>query len=152
METLGFTVKKFNQLTLAELYRVLQLRSQVFVVEQNCVYQDIDGKDKQALHLLGKKNNVLVAYTRLFAPGICYDGASFGRVVVSMEERANKYGHDLVKASLQAIETHFGKTTVEISAQKYLLGFYSGHGFTAVGPEYLEDGIPHVHMVKFFND
>lgn len=149
METLTINVKKFEELSLTELYQLLQLRSEVFVVEQNCVYQDIDGKDEKALHLLVKKGTMLVAYTRLFAPGFYFEGASFGRVVVSPSFRGHKYGHKLVKASLEAITKYFGQVNVEISAQKYLLAFYKTHGFKAVGEEYLEDGIPHVHMVKF---
>lgn len=148
METLTVAVKKFDELSLTELYQLLQLRSEVFVVEQNCVYQDLDGKDQKALHLLVKKENELVAYTRLFAPGSYFKGASFGRVVVNPSFRGHKYGHQLVSASLEAIKKHFGGVNVEISAQKYLLAFYETHGFKAVGKEYLEDGIPHVHMVK----
>lgn len=148
METLKITVKKFDELSLTELYQLLQMRSEVFVVEQNCVYQDMDGKDQKALHLLVKKESELVAYTRLFAQGDYFEGASFGRVVVNPSFRGLKYGHELVKASLEAIAKHFGDVKVEISAQKYLLAFYETHGFKAVGEEYLEDGIPHVHMVK----
>ncbi len=141
-------VKTFNELTAQELYNLLQLRSEVFVVEQDCVYQDIDGKDQKALHVLGIKNNKIVAYTRVFKPGDYFAEASIGRVVVKEKERAFKYGYDVMNASIDAIKTNFNESIIKISAQTYLRKFYNNLGFTQVGEEYLEDGIPHIGMIK----
>lgn len=141
-------VKTFSELTTQELYNVLQLRSEVFVVEQDCVYQDVDGKDQKSLHVLGIKNDKIVAYTRVFKPGDYFEQASIGRVVVKENERAFKYGYDIMNASIDAIKTNFNKTIVKISAQTYLRKFYNNLGFKQVGKEYLEDGIPHIAMIK----
>ncbi|MGQ2983692.1 GNAT family N-acetyltransferase [Flavobacterium sp.] len=141
-----FKIKRFNELSLPELYEVLQLRSEVFVVEQNCVYQDIDGKDDKALHLLGTFGGKIVAYTRLFAPGYYFDNASIGRVVISPSYRDRKWGHDLMKASIDGIKEHFSTGNITISAQLYLKKFYESHGFVQDGEEYLEDDIPHIRM------
>ncbi len=104
---INISVKSFEELSTQELYDLLQLRSEVFVVEQDCVYQDIDGKDQKALHILGIKNNKIVAYTRVFKPGDYFKTASIGRVVVKENERAFKYGYDIMKASIDAIKTNF---------------------------------------------
>nr|WP_321229249.1 GNAT family N-acetyltransferase [uncultured Psychroserpens sp.] len=141
-------VKTFKELTTQELYDLLQLRSEVFVVEQNCVYQDIDGKDQKALHVIGFKNNKVVAYTRLFKPGDYFEYASIGRVVVSDKEREHKYGYDIMYASIKAIKSHYNETKIKISAQTYLKRFYNNLEFFEVGEEYLEDGIPHIGMIK----
>ncbi|CAM1352492.1 GNAT family N-acetyltransferase [Tenacibaculum crassostreae] len=145
---MNFSIKKFQELTTSELYELLQLRSEVFVVEQDCVYQDIDGKDLKALHVLGKKEGKIVAYTRLFNSGEYFDTPSIGRVVVKDTERKYGYGHDLMKASIQAIVDNYNETTITISAQTYLQKFYESHGFKQVGEGYLEDGIPHIRMVR----
>jgi len=141
-------IKSFPELTIQELYDILQLRSEVFVVEQNCVYQDIDYKDQKALHVLGIKNNQLIAYTRLFKPGDYFDHASIGRVVVKQQQRQYKYGYDIMKASIEAIKIHFNQTLIKISAQAYLKRFYNNLGFNEIGEEYLEDDIPHIAMIK----
>lgn len=143
-----FIVKSFDQLTTSELYAVLQLRSEVFVVEQDCVYQDIDGKDQKALHVLGFKNNQLIAYTRLFKPADYYEFASIGRVIVKQDERKYGYGHDLIRFSIATVKEQFSTTTIKIGAQTYLRKFYESHGFKKVGEDYIEDGIPHIHMVR----
>ncbi|WBX73685.1 GNAT family N-acetyltransferase [Tenacibaculum pacificus] len=143
-----FLIKKFTELTTSELYEILQLRSEVFVVEQDCVYQDIDGKDQKALHVLGIKEGSIVAYTRLFNSGDYFETPSIGRVVVKNNERTYGYGHHLIKASIQAIFDYYNENNITISAQKYLMKFYESHGFFKVGEGYLEDGIPHVKMKK----
>lgn len=140
-------VKSFTELTAQELYNVLQLRSEVFVVEQNCVYQDIDGKDGKALHTLGYKNETIVAYARVFRSGDYFSKSSIGRVVVAKNERQHKYGYDIMKASIEAIKTHFNESVIKISAQQYLIKFYNTLGFKMIGEAYLEDGIPHVAMI-----
>ncbi|MFC5194242.1 GNAT family N-acetyltransferase [Bizionia hallyeonensis] len=145
---LEIKTKTFQELTRDELYQLLQLRSEVFVVEQYCVYQDIDGKDDKALHVLGFKNDKIVAYTRIFKPGFYFDNASIGRVVVKNSERKNQYGYVIMKASISAIKNIYNETTIKISAQTYLKTFYTNLGFQEVGKGYLEDGIPHIGMVK----
>ena len=141
-----YFVKKFSELTTTELYKILQLRSEVFVVEQDCVYQDLDFKDQKSLHVFGFKNDNIIAYTRIFKPGDYFDNASIGRVVVADTERKFGYGHDVIKASINAIKTHFNVDEITISAQKYLKFFYESHNFIQIGEEYLEDGIPHIRM------
>ena len=140
-------VKTYSELTKDELYSLLQLRSEVFVVEQDCVYQDIDGKDQQALHVLGFKENQLIAYTRIFKPGDYFNQASIGRVVVKENERHHKYGNQIMIVSIQAVKQYFNETTIKISAQCYLKKFYNNLGFKEIGEEYLEDGIPHIAML-----
>lgn len=143
-----FKIKSYIELTRDELYDVLKLRSEVFVVEQNCVYLDIDGKDDEALHILGYKEGALVAYTRVFPPGTYFEHASIGRVVVSASEREHKYGYDLMKVSIEATEKTYNVNTIKISAQTYLKKFYVNLGFEQVGEGYLEDGIPHIGMIR----
>lgn len=143
-----FLVKSFNELTNNELYDLLQLRSDVFVVEQNCVFLDLDTKDKEAIHIIGKKDHKIIACTRLFKPGAYYKEASIGRVVVKKEERKYGFGHELMQFSTNAIESLFETRIIKIGAQKYLKSFYETHGFNQIGEEYLEDGIIHIYMIK----
>ncbi len=145
---LDIQTKTFNQLKTKELYDLLQLRSEVFVVEQDCVYQDIDGKDQKALHILGYKEDKLVAYTRIFQQGDYFEEASIGRVVVKENQRQFGYGYNIMNASIEAIEKYFKTLEIRISAQTYLKKFYNNLGFKEVGEEYLEDGIPHINMLK----
>lgn len=145
---LDIQIKSFSELTTQELYHLLQLRSEVFVVEQDCVYQDIDGKDQKALHVLGYKEDTLVAYTRIFKPNDYFNESSIGRVVVLKSQRHNKYGYDIMEASIKAIKHHFSETLIKISAQCYLKQFYTNIGFKEIGKEYLEDDIPHIAMIK----
>ena len=141
--------KKWSEVSLEELYSVLRLRSEVFVVEQDCVYQDIDNKDQIAIHLLGYINKELIAYSRLFNEGDYFKETSFGRAIVKKEKRGQGYGDELVKESLKTIKNYYGNKKVKISAQAHLKSFYSKHAFIAKGKEYLEDGIPHVSMESF---
>ncbi|SFB76322.1 ElaA protein [Zunongwangia mangrovi] len=145
---MNISIKKFNELSLSELYQILQLRSEVFVVEQDCVYQDIDGKDDKALHIIGEVNGEIVAYTRCFDKGFYFEESAIGRVVVKDNQRKYGYGHQIMKASIEAIKDHFGTENIKLSAQQYLIKFYESHGFTSIGEGYLEDGIPHIAMVK----
>ena len=135
-------VKEWAELSTSEVESIFSLRSEVFVVEQDCVYQDIDGKDQKAKHVLGKKENDIVAYARIFKPGDYFKEASFGRAVVKKTERGKGVGDELVKNCLENIT----EEEIKISAQSYLKGFYGKHGFKAEGNEYLEDGIPHTAM------
>lgn len=145
---LDIKVKKFNELTIQELYSLLKLRSEIFVVEQDCVYQDLDGKDTKSLHVIGLKNNEVVAYTRIFKPGDYFDIASIGRVAVHKDHRKYGHGKDIMHASINAVNDKFKEQKIKISAQTYLNKFYTELGFEAIGEGYLEDGIPHIAMVK----
>ena len=143
-----FEIKRFNELSTQELYSLLQLRSEVFVVEQNCVYQDIDGKDAKAIHLLGSYNGEIVAYVRIFKAGDYFEQASIGRVVVKQNYRDRKWGYDLMNKAIQATEEVFNETKITISAQLYLKKFYENLGFIQTSEMYLEDDIPHIEMKK----
>ena len=145
---LQFKLKRFNELSVTQLYQILQLRSEVFVVEQNCVYQDIDGKDEKALHLLGEVEGKIVAYSRLFKAKDYFENASIGRVVIAAQFRAQKWGHDLMQNSISAVQSSFGMQPITISAQLYLKQFYESQGFEQVSETYLEDGIPHIEMLR----
>ncbi|MEZ4787460.1 MAG: GNAT family N-acetyltransferase [Flavobacterium haoranii] len=141
-----FEIKRFNELSTVELYDLLQLRSEVFVVEQNCIYQDIDGKDEKALHVLGYYQGDLAAYARLFNKGYYFDETSIGRFVVSPKYRDKKFGHDLMKTAIEAISEFYNEKEITISAQEYLQKFYESHGFVKISEMYLEDDIPHIRM------
>jgi len=141
------TVKTFQELTLEELYKLLQLRSDIFVVEQECVFLDPDDKDQKALHVLGWEESELVAYARIFGPGAYFTEASIGRVAVKKAFRGKGFGVQLMQASIQAIGRRFKTLNIALSAQKYLERFYRDLGFLPEGNEYLEDGIPHLRMV-----
>ena len=145
---ISFKIKRFNELSTSELYSLLQLRSEVFVVEQNCVYQDVDGKDNKAIHVLGYLDNELASYSRIFDKGIYFEEASIGRVVVSPKLRDKKLGHDLMQVSIAAVKEHFKEHNITISAQEYLKKFYESHGFVQTSEMYLEDDIPHIQMKK----
>ena len=139
-------IKPFEGLTTLELYQVLQLRAKVFVVEQNCSYQDIDDKDLSSLHLMGFQNETLVAYARLLPAGISYATASIGRVVTDPTVRGTGIGRELMHEALRRVEVFFDTTDLTISAQDYLREFYASFGFVPQGEVYLEDDIPHVEM------
>lgn len=136
----------FSELSTQQLYAILQLRSEVFVVEQDCVYQDIDGHDDAAYHVLFYDDASLVAYSRILPPGAYFDELSIGRVIVKETHRSQKLGHELMKVSITFSLYTFPKSIIKISAQQYLIKFYESHGFVISGEGYLEDGIPHIAM------
>jgi len=138
-------VKAWNQLSRKEINDIFSLRSEVFVIEQECIYQDVDGKDEKADHVMLFVNNELVGYTRVFNENIYFKEASFGRAVVKKSHRGEGYGHLLVEKSLEHLKTN-KQSPIKISAQSHLKEFYSSHGFVAKGEEYMEDGIPHTAM------
>ena len=140
----------FSQLSNIELYELMALRQEVFVVEQDCPYLDADGKDQEAWHLLGyDEKGKLVAYTRLLGKGSTYPNyVSIGRVVTSPSVRGKGYGVDIMNESIRQIELLFGKQAIKISAQLYLDRFYQSLGFRPVGEGYLEDNIPHIAMIR----
>lgn len=141
-------LKSFEELTNSQLYQILRLRSEIFVVEQDCVYQDMDDKDKTALHFFKEEAQQIEAYTRLFKPGDYYKEASIGRVVVIESKRSIGLGHLLIDRSIEQIEKTMGKVPIKIGAQVYLKRFYEKHLFKKISEEYLEDGIPHIHMLR----
>ena len=141
-------IKHFHELTTQELYNILQLRSEVFVVEQNCIYQDIDGKDQKAVHIFLKENKNVLAYSRIFDESEYFENPSIGRVVVKKEKRGSELGKKIMVEGAKYIKETFTNKKIEISAQKYLKDFYSELGYEFTGNEYLEDGIPHIRMIK----
>jgi ElaA protein len=146
--SIKWKIKRFEALSLNELYQLLRLRSEVFVVEQNCVYQDIDGKDGKALHLLGEFDGKIVAYCRLFKSGDYFENASIGRVIIDANYRDKKWGHDMMREAIAGIQQHFGERKITISAQLYLQKFYESHGFVQTSATYLEDDIEHIEMKR----
>ena len=140
-------LKKFEELTPYELYSILRLRNEVFVVEQNCVFQDADDKDQGCWHYMGFIGNDLAAYTRLVPPGYIYDEPSIGRVVTSPSYRRTGIGKKLMQGSIEKCYELFGRLPIKIGAQFYLKKFYSSFGFEQVSEIYLEDGIEHIYMV-----
>ena len=143
-----FKCEPFNSLNIDELHSILALRSEVFVVEQNCVYQDIDGNDPKSIHVLGSIEGVLVAYARILDQGLSYaEYSSIGRIVVSPVHRAQKLGHALVDFAIKTTQKEYANSRIKISAQAHLEKFYQVHQFKATGEAYLEDGIPHIGML-----
>lgn len=142
-----FEFKLFDELSINELYEILQLRAEIFVVEQNCVYNDLDGLDKSAVHQFLKKDGEIVAYSRLLKPGTRFSEYSIGRVVVKQSERGTGLGIEMINAAKTFILNEWKAMKIKISAQKYLRKFYEDLGFEIVTDEYLEDGIPHFGMI-----
>jgi ElaA protein len=147
-----FKTKKFNDLSVTELYDLLRLRSEIFVLEQNCVYVDQDGNDEKSLHVLAyaknsKEKSKLVAYARIVPPGTIFKTPSIGRVVVDKKYRGKEYGYLLMEKSIKEAIKKFKSEIISISAQKHLEKFYNNLGFKAIGKMYLEDNIPHIKML-----
>ena len=138
-------VKPWNELSRREINDIVSVRSEVFIVEQECAYQDVDGKDEKADHILLSIDEELVGYARVFNENIYFKEASFGRAVVKKKDRGEGYGHLIVDKALEHLKTK-KQSPIKISAQSYLKDFYSSHGFVAKGEEYMEDGIPHTAM------
>jgi len=142
-----WSCKKFDELTPQELYAILRLRNEVFVVEQNCVFQDADNKDEPSHHLMGWNSEGLVAYARLIPPGIAYKLPSIGRVVTSPKQRGTGLGKILMQRSIEEMEKLFEKSSIQLGAQLYLKNFYESFGFKQTSDIYLEDGIKHIEMI-----
>lgn len=142
-------LKSFVELTTIQLYELLKLRVDVFVVEQKCPYPELDGKDhqKDVYHLLGYKGDQLVACTRLLPKGVSYPSVSIGRVAISADHRGGGIGHRLLEESLRTCESLWPNESIEIGAQEYLAAFYERHGFVRTSDMYLEDDIPHIDMI-----
>ena len=142
-------IKKFKELSVDELYRILELRNDVFVVEQECIYQDCDRKDLEAYHLFCIENDKIIATLRILEKGISYDEISIGRVVVDKLYRRKKLGRKAMEMAIDFINNTYGNSPIRISAQVYIKEFYESLGFKAVSDIYLEDDIPHIEMIKY---
>ena len=141
--------KPFEKLSNLELYNIIKLRQEVFIVEQDCVYLDNDGKDQGAWHLWAEdKQSNVIAYTRILAPKVSYAEASLSRIVIHQDYRGKGIGQELMTRSINLMESIYSNEQCRISAQSYLLGFYKRFGFQSTGDEYLEDGIPHIQMFR----
>ncbi|MGG5578227.1 GNAT family N-acetyltransferase [Myroides sp. C15-4] len=148
MNSIHWHTKAFEELTLDELYDIMQLRTNIFVVEQHCPYPELDGKDKNCLHVFATQHGKVIAYARIVPPGLSYKEISIGRVVVDAAHRKDGLGKILIALTLEKIEEEFDQQPIQIGAQTYLKKFYGSFGFEAVSEEYLEDGIPHVDMIR----
>ena len=142
----NFIWHNFDSISKKELYDVLSLRQRVFIIEQDCFYEDLDYSDQEANHLLLYKDKKLIGYSRVFAPGIKYDAASIGRIVIDLDFRGEGYGKDITQESIQFLKNNFPKSDISISAQYRLVDFYQGLGFEREGSVYLEDDIEHIKM------
>ena len=142
----SFIWHNFDSISKEELYDVLSLRQRVFIIEQDCFYEDLDYSDQEANHLLLYKDNQLIGYSRVFAPGIKYDAASIGRIVTDLGFRGKGYGKDITQESIQFLKNNFPGSDISISAQFRLVDFYEDLGFIRQGSVYLEDGIDHIKM------
>lgn len=144
-----FIIKHFNELSAKEIYAMLQLREAVFQIEQNCLYIDIDDKDQHCYHLMYFQEEILLGYARIVPKGISYKNAvSFGRLCTANKFRNKGLGYILMNEIMQQIQALYPNETITISAQTYLVPFYSQYGFKTVGQAYLEDQLPHIKMEK----
>lgn len=149
MEKISWETKVFKDLSVIEYWEILYLRTEIFVVEQNCPYQEVDEKDKKAFHLFGRaEKGEVIATSRILLPGVSYDEVSIGRVALKKEYRGKGIADEMMIETFKFIEQEFGKIPIRISAQEYLLNFYGKHGFKQIGKGYLEDNIPHVEMLR----
>ncbi|NFD28731.1 GNAT family N-acetyltransferase [Clostridium botulinum] len=140
-------LKKFKELSVEEMYEILRVRDQVFIVEQECPYQDIDSKDKNAYHLFAHDNDAIIAYLRILEKSVSYDEISIGRVLISKDYRGKGLARELMLKAIEFIENNMNEKEIKISAQAYLLDFYRSLGFNEVSEVYLEDNIPHIDML-----
>ena len=145
---MNWELQSFDELSNKVLYKILQLRCEVFVVEQNCPYLDEDDKDQECYHLMGWKDGILAAYTRILPAGLAFEEASIGRVVTSAKARGEGLGRTLMLQSIKALYNLYGEVPIKIGAQLYLRDFYTSLGFSQVSDTYLEDNIPHIKMLK----
>ena len=141
-------ISTFDALSNNSLYQAMRLRQEVFVVEQNCLYQDLDGLDQESTHMLCWRDTQLLAYQRCLPPGLSYTESSLGRIVVAPAGRGHKLGRELVQRGIDLNIRQWPQSDIKIGAQAYLRSFYESLGFVALGDEYVEDGIAHIHMQR----
>ena len=144
---INWRIKRFDELNSMELYKILQLRINIFMLEQNCLYPECDDKDFHAKHLFGMDENEIIAYARLLPPGVSYPDASIGRVIITTKYRGQKMGYQLMNKAIEGIHSEFTPIDIRISAQAHLQKFYENLGFNCVSEPYLEDDIPHIEML-----
>ena len=148
---MSWELKKFSELDTHNLYEILKLRVEVFVVEQNCPYPELDDCDQQALHLYLKENNEILAYCRILPAGLKYDDCSIGRVIVREQARGKGYARVIMQKAINIIETSWNVPCIKLCAQSHLQHFYQSVGFETISDEFDEDGIPHVYMIRSKN-
>jgi ElaA protein len=144
---MNWVIKKFNELSSDELYEILKLRSEVFVVEQECIYEDCDGKDKESYHLFAEQNGEILVYLRILGKGVSYSEISIGRFLANKKYRGRGFAKQMMLRAIEFIEHSLNEKEIRISAQVYLLDFYASFGFVKVSEVYLEDEIPHMEML-----
>lgn len=144
---MNWKIKKFNELNIEEIYKILALRNEIFIVEQECPYLDCDDKDLNSYHLFLRENGEIVSYLRILEKGVSYDEISIGRVAVKKSYRGKGISRKMMLKAIEFIENNLSENTIKIQAQAYLLDFYRSLGFNAVSDEYLEDNIPHIDMI-----
>ena len=148
---MNWSIKPFTELEKEELYEILKLRVDVFVVEQECPYPELDGKDERAYHLIGREGEQIIAYSRLFLPGDYFEEAAIGRVIVKEDYRNKDIGTEMLKRSIKFLREEKDVKNIKLSAQNHLRSFYGKHGFKPVSEVYLEDGIPHIDMLRRYS-
>lgn len=144
---MNWKIKKFNEVNTEEIYKILALRNEIFIVEQECSYLDCDNKDFNSYHLFAEENGEVVAYLRILKKGVSYDEVSIGRVAVKQSHRGKGISREMMLKAIDFIENNLFEDAIKIQAQAYLIKFYSSLGFKAVSEEYLEDNIPHIDML-----
>ncbi len=144
---MNWELKKFDDLKVEEIYKILKIRNEVFIVEQQCAYQDCDGKDENSYHLFLQDNDKIIAYLRILKKGVSYDEISIGRVLVHKDYRGKGISRELMLKAINYIEVNLNEKEIKIQAQSYLVNFYRSLGFKEVSNEYLEDNIPHMDML-----
>ncbi len=144
---MNWHLKRFNELTINEIYEILRLRNEVFVVEQTCAYQECDGKDINSYHLYSEENGQIISYLRIIEKGVSYDEVSIGRVLVRKNYRGQGISREMMLKAIKFIEQTLSEEEIRIQAQAYLAEFYKSFGFNEISAEYLEDGIPHIDML-----
>ena len=140
-------IKKFNELSGEEVYEILKLRSEVFVIEQQCIYEECDGKDNNSYHLFAKENGQIIVYLRILEKGVSYNEISIGRVLTDKKYRGKGLAKLMMIRAIEFIENNLNEKVIRIGAQEYLVNFYIGLGFMRVSEVYLEDNIPHIEML-----
>lgn len=144
---MNWNVKKFEELKCEEIYKILQIRNKIFIVEKKCAYQDCDGKDKKSYHLYLEDKGEVISYSRILLRKVSYNEVSIGRVLVNKNYRGMGIARKMMIKAINFIEKNLGEKEIKIQAQCYLIHFYKSLGFKEISNEYLEDNIPHIDML-----